>query len=87
MLCIDRTDRLYSSTLHHAILTFTDPLLTLHHTIPTFNDLENKRAFENIEGKGENAGNQHFHRLPQCFLQLFQNKFQFFGLFFGMQMV
>ena len=25
-------------------------------------------AFENIEGKGENAGNQHFLPFPQCFL-------------------
>ena len=27
-----------------------------------------KKAFENIEGKGENAGNQHFLLFPQCFL-------------------
>ena len=33
--------------------------LTLYHTIPTFDDL-GKNTFENIEGKGENAGNQHF---------------------------
>ena len=26
------------------------------------------KAFENIMGKGENAGDQHFHLLPQCFL-------------------
>ena len=26
-----------------------------------------KRPFENIEGKGENAGNQHFLFFPQCF--------------------
>ena len=25
------------------------------------------RAFENIVGKGENAGNQHFLLFPQCF--------------------
>ena len=25
-----------------------------------------KKAFENIEGKGENAGNQHFLLIPQC---------------------
>ena len=41
--------------------------LILYHTIPTFNDLE-KEAFENIAGKGENAGNQHFLLFPQCFL-------------------
>ena len=29
---------------------------------------QRKEAFENILGKGENAGNQHFLLLPQCFL-------------------
>ena len=41
--------------------------LTLYHTIPTVNDPE-KEAFENIVGKGENAGNQHFLLFPLCFL-------------------
>ena len=27
-----------------------------------------KKPFENIVGKEENAGNQHFPLLPQCFL-------------------
>ena len=27
-----------------------------------------KKSFENIVGKGENAGNQHFLPFPQCFL-------------------
>ena len=27
-----------------------------------------KKAFENIVGKGENAGNKHFLLFPQCFL-------------------
>ena len=27
-----------------------------------------KSAFENIVGKGENAGNHHFLLFPQCFL-------------------
>ena len=27
-----------------------------------------KNPFENIVGKGENAGNQHFLLFPQCFL-------------------
>ena len=27
-----------------------------------------KKAFENILGKGENAGSQHFHLFTQCFL-------------------
>ena len=35
---------------------------------------------ENIVGKGENGGNQHFLLCPQCFLQYpSQNKFQFFS--------
>ena len=42
--------------------------LTLYHTTPTFNDPEKKEAFENIVGKGEKAGNQHFLLFPQCFL-------------------
>ena len=37
--------------------------LTLYSTIPTFNDPGTK-PFENIVGKGENAGNQ-FSTLPQ----------------------
>ena len=41
--------------------------LTVYHTVPTFNDVE-KKPFENIVGKGENAGNQHFRLLLQCFL-------------------
>ena len=32
-----------------------------------------QRAFENIVGKEENAGNQHFLLFPQCF-QLYQRK-------------
>ena len=40
--------------------------LTLFHTTPTLK----KKALENIVGKGENAGNQHFLLLPPCFLPL-----------------
>ena len=49
------------------------------HTIPTLNDLGQK-AFENIVGKGENAGNQHFLLLPRCFLlyQGHNNHFNYF---------
>ena len=43
--------------------------LTLYHTIPTFNDPE-KEGLENIVGKRENAGYQHFLLFPQCFLPL-----------------
>ena len=35
-----------------------------------------KKPFENIVGKGENAGNQHFLLFPQCF-QLFQKQISF----------
>ena len=41
-------------------------ILTLYHTILT-ND-PGKKPSENIVGKGENAGNQHFLIFPQCFL-------------------
>ena len=41
--------------------------LTLYQTNPTLNDPE-KEGFENIMGKRENAGNQHFLLFPQCFL-------------------
>ena len=33
-------------------------------TILTFNDPREKKVLENTEGKGENAGNQHFLLLP-----------------------
>ena len=48
---------------------FCHGVLTLYHTILTFNDPE-KMPFENIWGKGENAGNQHFLLFPQCFLPI-----------------
>ena len=35
------------------------PLTTLYHTIPTYNN-----PFENIVGKGENTGCQHFSPFP-----------------------
>ena len=41
--------------------------LTFYHTIPTFNN-PRKKPFENIVGKGENAGNQYLLLFPQCFL-------------------
>ena len=36
-----------------------------------------KKAFENIVGKGENAGNQHFLLFPLYFLPLHQTSFNF----------
>ena len=37
-----------------------------------------KKPFENIVGKGENAGNQHFLLFPQCFLS-FPKQISIFG--------
>ena len=37
-------------------------------TLSRFLTTLTKRPFENIVGKGENAGNQHFLLFPQCFL-------------------
>ena len=37
-----------------------------------------KKAFENIVGKEENAGNQHFLLFPQCFLHV-QKQILIFG--------
>ena len=36
-----------------------------------------KKAFENIVGKGENSGNQHFLLYPQCFLLITKTNFNF----------
>ena len=48
-------------------------LLSLYHTIHTqvLTTLTQK-AFENIVGKGENAGNQNFLLFPECFLLITQ---------------
>ena len=51
-------------TSGYRILQFVE--LTLYQTIPTFKDPK-KRPFENIVGKGENAGNQQFLLFTQCF--------------------
>ena len=51
--------------LHKIVLQYFDNVLTLCHTVPPFNDLE-KEVFENIVGKGEKAGNQHFLLFPHC---------------------
>ena len=42
----------------------------------TFGSQEEKKTFENIVGQGENAGNQHFLLIPQCFFCLFKHKLQ-----------
>ena len=49
--------------LYHSIIS----TLTLYHTMTTF-DHWRKNPFENIMGKEENAGNQHFLLFPQCLL-------------------
>ena len=51
--------------------------LTLYQTILTFKDPK-RRAFENIVGKGENAGYQHFLFFPQCLFSVCpKSKFNF----------
>ena len=52
--------------------------LTLYHSIPIFDNPEKRRAFENIEGKEENAGDQHFLLFPQCFLPFSKQTKNFF---------
>ena len=42
--------------------------LPLHHTTLTLKTNLKKKAFENIVGRGENAGNQHFLIFTHCFL-------------------
>ena len=68
----------YMVTLYH---------ITLYNTIPTYFTL-NEKALENIVGKGENAGDQHFLLLPQYFPPL-PKKIQLFDslLFFRLQML
>ena len=36
-----------------------------------------QKAMENTEGRGENAGNQHFLLFPQCFLLYYREKSSF----------
>ena len=50
---------------------------TLHHYSPTLITL-GKKFFENILGKGENAGNQHFLLFPQCFFEPFPKQISIF---------
>ena len=61
--------------------TFLSGFVTLYLTIPTFNDIEKKKAFENLVGKGENAGNQHFLLFPKMFTSLQKANLDFFFLF------
>ena len=61
--------------------------LTLYHTIPSL-PTPKKKAFENIVGKGDNTGKQHFVLFPQCFL-LVRRQISFFEshLFCCLQML
>ena len=60
------------ASLHLAAIgTFTHS-----HTMTSF-DAPWKQAFENIVGKGENAGNQYFLLFPLCFLLYQRQKFHF----------
>ena len=54
--------------------------IALYNTNPKFNNPE-KEGFENIVGKGENAGNQHFLLFPQYFLP-FPKQYLIFFFFF-----
>ena len=56
-------------------------LNTLPHN-PDFYDPKIK-PFENLAGKGENAGNQHFLLFPQCFLP-FPKQISFFSAKFNL---
>ena len=57
-------------SLANVIKNTLSGVLTLYHPIQTFETLV-KMPFENIVGKGENAGNQHFLLFPQRFLPFF----------------
>ena len=40
---------------------------------------QREKTFENIMGKEENAGNQHFLLFPQCFLPSSKTNVRFYG--------
>ena len=57
-------------------------LLSLYRTIPAQSRLLmtlGEKAFENIVGKGENAGHQHFLLFRECFLP-FSKQISIFAL-------
>ena len=53
------------------------PLFELFTTYSRLLTSLGKKPFENIEGKGENAGYQHFLIFPQCFLPYLRQKSSF----------
>ena len=72
-------------TIHQYFVTFFENRLGKHWNhygkpIPTqwhILTCLGKKPFQNIVGKGENAGNQHFHLFPQCFLHYQRQKLSF----------
>ena len=70
------------------ITAISTDVLKLFHTIPTIH-IPKKKLYENIVGKGENAGNQHFFpTIPQCFLLIqVQNSFYESHLFCRLQSI
>ena len=58
---------LFAAELEDPDIGISGKGLTLYHTMMTFDDWRIK-PFENIVGKEENAGIQHFLLFPQCFL-------------------
>ena len=61
-------------------------LLCVYHAITTIKTME-KKTFENIVGKRESAGNQHFLLFPQSFLPLSKQFLNFKSQFSCLQMV
>ena len=64
------------------------PVLKLFTTQSRLLTTPRKKPFENIVGKGENAGNQHFLLFPQCFLPYQRQELSFeLHLFCRLQML
>ena len=59
-------DKILSQQLTHDRSYISSTSLTLRHTMAPFYSPDEK-AYKNIVGKGENAGNQHFFLFPQGF--------------------
>ena len=61
-------ERIIDWTQLRAVNKFVDNKLTIYNTILTFNNPEKKPSgIENLVGKGENTGEQHFLLSPQYF--------------------
>ena len=59
-------ERERENTNSMSMLIFVKPFTTQSQLLTTLK----KNPFENIVGKGENAGNQHFLLFPQCLLPI-----------------